>query len=58
MLKNLKLTTLSPEEKHRVHQATLDLLSTIGVKVEGTKAITLLTEAGCKRNPNGILPIQ
>jgi trimethylamine---corrinoid protein Co-methyltransferase len=50
---NLKLTVLNPGEINRVHQTTLDLISTIGVKVEGAKAMALLTEAGCKRNSNG-----
>jgi len=57
MRKNLKLTVLSAEEKDVIHEATLELLSNIGVKVEGNKALNLLTKAGCSKSSRGLITV-
>jgi trimethylamine--corrinoid protein Co-methyltransferase len=57
MRKNLKLTVLCSEEKSLIHETTLELLSKIGVKVEGNKALNLLTKAGCSKNSRGLITV-
>lgn len=43
-----KLTMLSPEEQKKIHESTLELLSTVGVVIGSDQVRTMLQKAGAK----------
>ncbi|MBM4235827.1 MAG: trimethylamine methyltransferase [Firmicutes bacterium] len=53
----LNLTILGENEKELIHETSLDLMVNIGMKIEGSKALHLLKEAGCHTNSSGLTTI-
>ena len=51
------LSFLSPEDKEKIHQAVLEILSEIGMKVHHAEALKLLTDAGCSVQGDGMVKI-
>jgi trimethylamine--corrinoid protein Co-methyltransferase len=51
------LSFLSPEDKEKIHQAVLEILSEIGMKVHHAGALKLLTDAGCSVQGDGMVKI-
>ena len=43
-----QLTVLSDNEKHRIHEASLRVLSATGVRVDSEKGRTILSHAGAE----------
>ncbi|MDX2502565.1 MAG: trimethylamine methyltransferase family protein [Deltaproteobacteria bacterium] len=51
------MTFLSQEDKEKIHQAVLEILSEIGMRVNHDGAMALLTDAGCAVQDNGMVKI-
>jgi trimethylamine--corrinoid protein Co-methyltransferase len=51
------MTFLSQEDKEKIHQAVLEILDQIGMRVNHDGALALLKEAGCAVNDDGMVKI-
>ena len=52
-----QLSFLSQEDKEKIHQAVLEILSEIGMRVNHDEAMALLIDAGCDVQDNGMVKI-
>jgi trimethylamine---corrinoid protein Co-methyltransferase len=53
----LNLEILGKKEQELIHETSMDLLLKVGTKIEGSKALHLLNEAGCHPNSQGLTTI-
>jgi trimethylamine--corrinoid protein Co-methyltransferase len=51
------LSFLSAEDKDRIHQAALEVLSEVGMKIMHDEALGMLQNAGCQILENGMVKI-
>jgi trimethylamine--corrinoid protein Co-methyltransferase len=51
------LSFLCPEDKDRIHQAALEVLSDVGMKIMHDEALALLQNAGCQILEDGVVKI-
>lgn len=57
MKRNIDFTILGPEKVAKIHEASLTLLETVGMRVGGERAVGVLGEAGCEVNEDGRVTI-
>lgn len=48
---------LTPDQIQRLHNATLDILETVGVRILSPEAVDILTAAGCRVQPDNVVTI-
>ena len=55
--RNIDFTILNAEKIEKIHEASLTLLETVGMRVGGERGIALLEKAGCPVDENGHVKI-
>ncbi|VFQ47431.1 trimethylamine methyltransferase [Desulfoluna butyratoxydans] len=57
MKRQIDVTFLGPEKVAKIHEASLTLLETVGMRVGGERGIRVLRDAGCEVDADGMVKI-
>ncbi len=55
--RNINFSVLSPEKIEKIHEASLYLMETVGMKVGGERALQTFKDAGCEVRDDGLVKI-